>query len=88
MGALKFEAALTRLEELVRNMEKGDLSLEESLKLFEEGVRLSGHCTKILNEAEKKVATLMMNKEGKTEQPLDITAVRPDPSESDEGLDE
>ena len=57
-GTLKFETGLTRLEELVRALEQGDLSLEESLKVFEEGVRLSKNCTKILNEAERKVETL------------------------------
>lgn len=64
MPSLKFEASLTRLEELVRRLEQGDLSLEASLKVFEEGVRLSKNCTKILNDAEKKVEMLMSQKEG------------------------
>lgn len=63
MAGLKFEASLTRLETLVQKLEQGDLSLEESLKVFEEGVRLSKNCTKILNDAEKKVEILIGQKE-------------------------
>lgn len=63
MAGLKFEASLTRLEALVQKLEQGDLSLEESLKVFEEGVRLSKNCTKILNDAEKKVEILISQKE-------------------------
>ena len=63
MASLKFESSLTRLEELVRTLEQGDLSLEESLKVFEEGIRLSKNCTKLLNEAEKKVEMLINDKE-------------------------
>ncbi len=63
MASLKFESSLTRLEELVGKLEQGDLSLEESLKVFEEGVKLSKNCTKILNDAEKKVELLMGQQE-------------------------
>jgi exodeoxyribonuclease VII small subunit len=54
-----FEKKLTRLEEIVAKMEKGDLSLDDSLKLFEEGVRLSKDCHLRLTEAENKVKILM-----------------------------
>ena len=67
MGSIKFEAALSRLETLVNNLEKGDLSLEKSLKVFEEGVRLSENCVRLLSEAEKKVEMLLHDKEGKPE---------------------
>jgi exodeoxyribonuclease VII small subunit len=63
LAGLKFEASLTRLEALVQKLEQGDLSLEESLKVFEEGVRLSKNCTQILNDAEKKVEILIGQKE-------------------------
>ncbi len=63
MAGLKFEASLTQLEALVQTLEQSDLSLEESLKVFEQGVRLSKNCTKILNDAEKKVEVLMGQKE-------------------------
>lgn len=53
-----FEEDLARLEEIVAALESGDLSLEDSLKLFEEGVRLSGQCHKRLDEAEGKLQVL------------------------------
>ncbi|MCI0528813.1 MAG: exodeoxyribonuclease VII small subunit, partial [Nitrospira sp.] len=48
MPNLKFEEALGRLEEIVKTLEKGELPLEESLKIFEEGVRMSKTCLKML----------------------------------------
>lgn len=56
---MDFEKKLGRLEEIVNKMEKGDLALEESLKLFEEGVRLSRECHQKLNDAESKVKLLV-----------------------------
>ncbi len=64
MAEKKFEAALARLEEIVQELEKGDLPLEQSLKLFEEGIRLSRQCTKRLDEAERKVEILLKDKNG------------------------
>jgi len=55
---IKFEEALTRLEEIVEKLEDGDLPLDESLSAFEEGIRLSRICAKLLNEAERKVEIL------------------------------
>lgn len=69
MGNIKFEAALSRLEALVSSLEKGDLSLEKSLNVFEEGVRLSKNCVQLLNEAEKKVEFLLHDKEGMETRP-------------------
>ncbi len=54
-----FEASLGRLEELVTAMEDGDLSLEESLKAFETGIRLTRECQTALQRAEQKVQILM-----------------------------
>ncbi len=56
---MDFEKKLQRLEEIVQKMEKGDLALEESLKLFEEGVKLSRDCHTQLNQAEVQVKKLM-----------------------------
>jgi exodeoxyribonuclease VII small subunit len=56
---MDFEKKLNRLEEIVRSMEKGDLSLEDSLKNFEEGVKLSRECHGQLCEAEQKVQILL-----------------------------
>jgi exodeoxyribonuclease VII small subunit len=55
----KFEECLQRLEIIVKEMERGDLPLEQSLKLFEEGVSLSSSCRKELEEAEGKVEILL-----------------------------
>ena len=59
VGLPKFEECLQRLEVIVKEMEKGDLPLENSLKLFEEGVALSGSCRKELEEAEGKIEILL-----------------------------
>jgi exodeoxyribonuclease VII small subunit len=72
MPNLKFEEALGRLEEIVKALEKGDLPLEDSLKIFEEGVRMSKTCLKMLDEAEKKVEILLGDKNGK-KQPKPVT---------------
>lgn len=56
---MQFEKKLTRLEEIVEKMEKGDLALDESLKLFEEGVRISRECQSQITEAETKVKMLL-----------------------------
>ena len=60
-----FEDVLTRLETVVDKLEKGDLPLEESLSVFEEGVRLSRLCSKKLDEAEKKVEILLKDSDGR-----------------------
>jgi exodeoxyribonuclease VII small subunit len=62
---VKFEAALARLEEIVGKLEDGDLALEESLKLFEEGVRLSRTCDQKLQAAERRIEILLKDEEGK-----------------------
>jgi len=60
----KFEDALNKLEKIVSKLEEGDIPLEESLKLFEEGIRLSRFCNQKLGEAEKKVEILLKGKDG------------------------
>ncbi|MGW8221560.1 MAG: exodeoxyribonuclease VII small subunit [Syntrophobacteria bacterium] len=61
----KFEEALQKLEAIVTQMEEGDLPLEETLKAFEEGVRLARFCASKLDEAERKVEKLMRDQAGK-----------------------
>jgi exodeoxyribonuclease VII small subunit len=56
---MEFEKKLNRLEEIVQKMEKGDATLEESLKIFEEGVKLSRECHQKLTDAELKVKKLV-----------------------------
>lgn len=59
-----FEQSLKKLEAIVEKLEKGDLALEESLKLFEEGVGLSASCKKELEAAEGKVQMLIRQRDG------------------------
>jgi exodeoxyribonuclease VII small subunit len=58
LTGLKFEPALKRLEEIVEELEKGDIDLDRSIKIFEEGVTMSKICSKRLNEMEKKIEIL------------------------------
>jgi exodeoxyribonuclease VII small subunit len=59
-----FEESLKRLEQLVTQLERGDAPLEEAIKLFEEGTRLSEDCRKHLEEAEGKVEILIKQRDG------------------------
>ena len=61
---LSYEQAISRLDEIVRNMERGDAPLEEALKLFEEGAALIALCNKMLDEAEQKVVKLKKGPDG------------------------
>lgn len=60
-----FESSLSSLEKIVRRLEQGDLSLEESLKLFEDGVKLSRECQERLNQAERRIEILLSDEGGK-----------------------
>ena len=72
MSEKKFEEAMERLEQIVETLESGDLALDESLKIFEEGMALVNFCTKKLEEAEQKVTILIKESEGKwTQQPFE-----------------
>ena len=59
-----FEEKMARLELIVRTMEKGDVPLEESLKLFQEGTALVNDCGKLLNEAEQQVTKIVTQADG------------------------
>lgn len=61
---ITFEAAMTRLDEIVRGLERGDAPLDASLKLFEEGTALIATCSKMLDEAEQTVVKLTKNSDG------------------------
>ncbi|MHB8770359.1 MAG: exodeoxyribonuclease VII small subunit [Syntrophales bacterium] len=63
MAKEKFEEALEKLEEIVKRMEAGEMTLEESLKAFEEGIKLARLCAKKLDEADRRVE-LLLRQEG------------------------
>ena len=65
---LSFEEAMKRLEEIVSHLEKGDIPLEESIRLFEEGSGLLALCSSQLEEAEQKVALLKRGAGDETEE--------------------
>ena len=64
MAKLNFENALEQLEKIVETLESGGLSLEQSLKQFEEGMKLSKYCSQKLEETEKKISLIMEKTDG------------------------
>ena len=78
MTDLNFEACLGRLEQIVAALEAGNLPLEESLKVFEEGVTLARHCARYLADAERRIEMLAKDETG-------ATTTRPFAWEGDEG---
>lgn len=64
MAKKSFEDNMTRLEQIVRSLEKGDVPLEESLKLFQEGTELVASCGKLLDEAELTVKKIVPGPDG------------------------
>jgi exodeoxyribonuclease VII small subunit len=65
-AATNFEGQLASLERIVRELERGDLPLEQSLELFEQGVKLSRECQERLNEAERRIEVLLRGGDGST----------------------
>ena len=59
-----FEASMARLEQIVRAMERGDVALEESLKLFQEGTELVRNCQKLLDDAQLQIKKIMTADDG------------------------
>lgn len=66
-----FNKGLLELEGIVKTMESGDLSLEDSLKYFEQGVQLTRQCQSALSAAEQKIALLSADDDYQTQKPLD-----------------
>lgn len=60
-----FEASLEALEQIVQQLENGDLPLEKSLELFEDGIRLSRQCQERLSQAERRIETLLRDNQGR-----------------------
>jgi exodeoxyribonuclease VII small subunit len=78
---LKFEEAIAHLEQVVEQLESGDLSLEDSLAAFEKGVGLVRYCNQKLSEVEKKVELLVKDKQGH----LRLQAFGNGPADSESG---
>ncbi|MGI9354258.1 MAG: exodeoxyribonuclease VII small subunit [Rhizobiaceae bacterium] len=73
VSKLTFEQALERLETIVNDLERGDVPLEESIKIYEQGEALKKHCAKLLQAAEDKVEKIRVGADGtaKGTEPLD-----------------
>ncbi|CDE14494.1 exodeoxyribonuclease 7 small subunit [Clostridium sp. CAG:470] len=67
MATSNFEKNMSDLENIVTELEKGDLNLDESISKFEEGIKISKQCNKILEEAEKKI-TILLEKDGEVKE--------------------
>ncbi len=67
-NTIKFEDAMKELEQIASQLEKGDLNLDQSVTKFEEGMKLSKTCNKILEDAEKRISILIKNEDDVTEE--------------------
>jgi exodeoxyribonuclease VII small subunit len=65
MAKKTIEQAMKQLEQIVQDLESGDMPLEKAIKTFEEGVQLSKFCSQKLDETEKRITILMQNSDGK-----------------------
>ncbi|HEX8286340.1 MAG TPA: exodeoxyribonuclease VII small subunit [Pyrinomonadaceae bacterium] len=84
-AATNFEGQLASLERIVRELERGDLPLEQSLELFEQGVKLSRECQERLNEAERRIEVLLRGGDGATiAVPFESDALIEDEGEADD----
>jgi exodeoxyribonuclease VII small subunit len=64
MSKTTFEQSMKKLEQIVQELESGDLPLEEAMQKFEEGIKLSRLCSKKLDETEKKITLLLQDQKG------------------------
>jgi len=83
MADIKFEKAMNRLEHIVEELEKGELDIDKSLEIFEEGIKMSRVCSKKLNEAEQKIEKLTKNQKGELVTELFPTGVDEDTDDED-----
>ena len=74
---------MNRLEQIVEELEKGELDIDKSLEIFEEGIKMSRVCSKKLNEAEQKIEKLTKNKKGEL-----VAELFPAGDEADEDEDD
>lgn len=73
MTKKNFEQSLKQLEQIVQELESGDLPLEKALKKFEEGIQLSRFCSQMLDETEQKISILLKDKDGEpVEKPFSV----------------
>ena len=84
MAKKTFEQAMHQLEQIVQDLESGDMPLEKAIKKFEEGIQLSKYCTQKLDETEQRITVLMQDSSGKvSEMPFAPQNKHPDEEDSD-----
>jgi len=83
MAEIKFEKAMNRIEQIVEELERGELDIDKSLEIFEEGIKMSRVCSKKLNEAEQKIEKLTKNQKGELVAELFPTGADDDGDEDD-----
>ncbi len=81
-----FEEHMTKLETVVERLERGDLSLDESVRLFEDGMKLSSACKKELEQAEGRIQVLVEGKGGKMK-PVELELVEGDKTDTEEAVE-
>ena len=85
MAKKTFEMAMKQLEQIVQDLESGDMPLEKAIKKFEEGIKVSKYCSEKLDESEKRITLLMRDSDGKnaSEIPFVIEDEIPDENSDD-----
>ena len=73
VATLSFEQALAELEEIVRQLESGDVELERSIEIYERGAALKAHCEKKLHDAQLRVEKIVLGPEGTASEPAEFT---------------
>ena len=83
MAKKTFEQAMKQLEQIVQDLESGDMPLEKAIKKFEEGIQLSKYCTERLDESEKRITILMQDTAGNISE-MPFTPTHQDSSDYEE----
>ncbi len=74
---MEFEQALTELQTIVKSLERGDIKLEEAIRLYERGVLLKKHCESKLRQAQLKIEQIMVDDQGQASQKQTVTVATP-----------
>jgi exodeoxyribonuclease VII small subunit len=77
IAVMEFEQALTELQTIVKSLERGDVKLEEAIRLYERGVLLKKHCESKLRQAQLKIEQIMVDDQGQASQKQTVTVATP-----------
>jgi len=85
MAKKTFETAMKQLEQIVQDLETGDMPLEKAIKKFEEGIQISKYCSKKLDESEKRITLLMRDSDGNKVSEIPFVTENENSKENGEG---